>query len=228
MIQQVFRPSRMKDGKRVVARMYRGRYRLDPRERVKDVALHTNDKQVAEQRLRKIVQNEQRECDGLRAPQHQREVAASGLQTHIRDYVADRRAIGRDEKYVRELNRKLRKLADECSWQRITEVTPESFCIWRARQRRCPKTLNEYLNAISGLMNWLEPRVGMNPLRFVQRVQIAVEPSRTRRAIGVEQLRRLIAVSGERGVIYAVAVCTGLRRGELKKLTWRDVVLEPP
>ena len=55
--------------------------------------------------------------------------------------------------------------------RRIGEVTPESFCIWRATERKCPKTLNEYLNAINGLMNWLEPRIGKNPLRHVQKVQ---------------------------------------------------------
>lgn len=132
--------------------MYRGRYRLDPRERLRDVPLHTNDKQVAEQRLRKIVQEEQRERDGLRAPKEQRDAASASLRVHITDYVADRRAVGRDEKYVRELERKLLKLAAECGWECAERVTPESFCTWRAKQRKNPKTLNEYLNAICGLI----------------------------------------------------------------------------
>lgn len=49
MISNVYRPSRRKNGRRIVGRMYRGKYRLDPREKLKDVPLHTNDKQVAEQ-----------------------------------------------------------------------------------------------------------------------------------------------------------------------------------
>ena len=43
MIKEVYKPSRRKEGKRVVGRMYRGKYRLDPRDKIKDVALHTDD-----------------------------------------------------------------------------------------------------------------------------------------------------------------------------------------
>jgi integrase len=226
MIATVYKPSRCKNGHRVVARMYRGRYRLDPREKLKDVALHTNDKQVAEQKLRKILQDEQRERDGIRTPKLQREAASTPLQTHIRDYIADRRAVGRDEKYVRELERQLQKLGDKCSWHRIADITPESFCTWRATERKSPKTLNEYLNAISGLMNWLEPRIGTNPLRHVQKVQTNGTEKTKRRALTADELRRLISVNGSRGVVYLVAARTGIRRGELAQIEWRDVHLD--
>jgi integrase len=225
MIASVYRPSRRKNGKRVIGRMYRGKYRLDPRDRLTDVALHTNDKQVAEQKLRKIVQAEQRERDGLLMPKQQRDAASAPLQTHINDYVADRRAVGRDEKYVRELERKLVKLGDECRWRRVAEVTPESFRAWRVKQRKNPKTLNEYLNAICGLMNWLEPRIGANPLRHVEKVQTNGGDPR-RRAFTAEELQRLISVSGPRGVVYLIAAQTGIRRGELAQIEWRDVHLD--
>jgi hypothetical protein len=64
MIKEVYRPSRWKNGKRIVGRLYRGKYRFDPREQIKYVALHTDDKQVAEQRLTKIVREEQHEREG--------------------------------------------------------------------------------------------------------------------------------------------------------------------
>ena len=43
------------------------------------------------------------------------------------------------------------------------------------------KTLNEYLSAIGGLLNRLEPVIGPNPVRFVERMQTADEPRRRRR-----------------------------------------------
>jgi len=62
MIKEVYRPSRWKNGKRIVGRLYRGKYRFDPREQIKYVALHTDDKQVAEQLTSENVWNDAHAC----------------------------------------------------------------------------------------------------------------------------------------------------------------------
>jgi len=206
--------------------MYRAKYRLDPRDKIKDVPLHTNDKQVAQQKLRKILEEEQAEQAGFIRPKKQREAVQRPLLEHIETFIAERYTIGRDEKYVRELKKKLLALTAEVPWKYMAEITPESFCSWRRKQKKSAKTLNEYLSAIRALLNWLEPLIGQNPLRSVERMQTAVEPKRQRRAFFVDELRRLIAASGERGIIYLVAASTGIRRGELRSLEWRDVVLD--
>jgi hypothetical protein len=67
------------------------------------------------------------------------------LLDHVEDFIAERYAIGRDEKYVRELKKKLLALAAEVPWKYLTDITPESFCVWRRKQKKSPKTLNEYV-----------------------------------------------------------------------------------
>ena len=226
MIATVYRPTRRKNGKTVSARMYRGRYRLDPHDKLRDLPLRTTDKQVAETKLRRLIKEEQGEREGLIAPRYQREAAATSLSTHIKDFIADRRAVGRDEKYVRELERKLIRLCSDNRWQRVVDITAESFCAWRAGKRINPKTLNEYLNAACGLLNWLEPRIGTNPLRHVEKVQANGAQKLKRRALSEDALQQLFRVSGLRGVVYRVAARTGIRRGELGQIEWADVHLD--
>ena len=227
MIFNVFRPKRQRDGKPAASRMYRGRYRLDGDSRLTDVPLHTNDKQIARQKLEQIVREKQREREGIIPPKHQRDAAQRPLTGHIADFIADRNTVGCDSRYVRQLEKKLLRLAGECGWNSARDVTPNSFQMWRSKQKRAAKTLNEYLNAASGLMNWMErnERIAGNPLKPVQKAQSGGLQSRVRRAFTMDELRRLISVAGPRKALYATAVFTGLRRGELSELQWGDVNL---
>ncbi len=72
-----------------------------------------------------------------------------------------------------------------------------------------------------------QERIGNNPLRKVVRVDIRGQQKR-RRAFTDEEFNRLLAVAGERKIVYQAAAFTGLRVGELQQLIWGDMKLDDP
>jgi len=228
MICNVFKHKRIVNGKRKTSRVWSGRYRRPEERKITVVALGVTDKQVAQEKLNQLVREGEREAVGLIAPKKLRECAQKPLKAHVVDFIENLRAIGRDEKYVREFDKRLALLMRECDWKSVKDVTPDSFQSWRSRQEKRGKTLNEYLNCASGLMNWMErnERILRNPLKHVGRVESSADPSFKRRSLDLEQLRKLMAVAGPRKAGYLTAVFTGMRRAELEKLQWRDVHLE--
>ncbi|MBC7979762.1 MAG: tyrosine-type recombinase/integrase [Armatimonadetes bacterium] len=67
-------------------------------------------------------------------------------------------------------------------------------------------------------------RIDSNPLGKVERIARNEEEEEKRRALTPEEFQRLLFVSEERSLLYSVAVCSGLRKKELKLLAWGDVV----
>ena len=77
MIEFVFKPSRRVGGKRVLERLYSGRYALGKGEKPVTVRLNTPDKLVACKRLRDIVVEQQQEREGIILPKSIRQAAAT-------------------------------------------------------------------------------------------------------------------------------------------------------
>jgi integrase len=221
----VFRPKRFKNGKRVVSRLYSGRYRRPGHLEVITVPLHVSDQQVAEEKLRKLIRDQEREEMGLVVPKRVRIAAAQSFNDHVEAYCADLQARKRAAKYIAITERRLMKLAAECSWQRLCDVTPQSFQEWRVKQTLAAKTLNEYLATTSALFEWLKKTetVEWNPLKNVGKVEVRGNERRKRRAFTPVELGTLVSVAGRYRLALLMAYYTGLRRSELKQLEWADI-----
>ena len=227
MISHVYKPKRKKNGKVVIARNYRGRYRLDGDFSVTDVALKTTDKHVAEQKLRDIIKEKEHERAGIIAPKLQRNAAETPLTEHLKDFLGDLKAKGRTEDYVGLIKGRVERQLEGCCWKFTRDVSADSFISWRARQNYAPKTLNEYLNASNVLLNWMvkQGRIAYNPLHAVERVSIRGK-QQLRRAYTDDELNKLLAVAEDYEMLYMSAAYTGLRLGELTALLWVDAHLD--
>src|SRR2546429_667667 len=102
----VFRARRRVKGKLCVSRMFTGQFRLAGDIKPTRVPLCVTDKQVAEKKLRGFVREAEREREGLSLPKEQRDAAKQSVESYVQEFVESRRGLKRDEKYVRELERK--------------------------------------------------------------------------------------------------------------------------
>ena len=221
----VFRRSRLRNGKRIYLRTYCGRYRRPGQAKLTTVSLHVTDKAVAEQKLRQLIRDIEKEEIGIAVPKRVRIAAETPLLDHINAYCADLAGRQRAPEYVATIRARQMKLAIDCGWKRLIDVTAESFQAWRSKQKWGPKTLNDYLAAISALFTWLKKAglVEQNPLKLVGKSETRGKERRRRRAFTPAELAAVIAVAGTYRLAILTAYYTGLRRRELSHLEWGDV-----
>lgn len=213
--------------KRKGARLYSARIRLKHERKLTQVELGCSNRQVAEKRLREIVEEREREAVGIVAPKAQREAAQTPIAQHLAEMI-DGKEKAKDGHYLSNMKNRVLRLIAECGWKLPRDVSPESFQDWISRQTLSAKSLNEYLVSARTLLNWMEKRgrIISNPLKPLDLLSTNNEKRRPRRAFADEEFKRLLDVAGERYAAYLVAATTGLRWGELLAVQRQDIHLE--
>ncbi len=232
MIFKVEKRRSRKAGKLKLTRSYYLRYRLGdmPMDRWK--SLGATDFQVAHKKAQEFIQEKEREAAGIIEPKLAREAAQCPLLEHLNNYEADlvtRGRAGRGGRGARLLKSRLIRLMNESNWKYPGQITADAFIGWRNDQKKmAARTKNHYLQGMISFLNWMERvgRIKSNPLKFVGKVDERGQKKRVRRAFTDEELIKLIAGSGSRGIIYFTAARTGLRQEELRQLAWGDVRLD--
>ena|SRR5687767_9187650 len=116
--------------------------------RVKGYKDKSATKQLAAQLERRLARGEQGLVDPSRAHK------ARALMEHVSDWVADLRASGRAEKYVRNVNWRMKLLITGCGWQALADVEPNAPATGRASRRIRSRRRRRRLPSTSGA-GWL-------------------------------------------------------------------------
>lgn len=228
MICHVYKPKRKKNGKTVTQRSYRGRYSLEQGGTVHEVALHTTHKDVAEEKLRRIIKEEQQAALGLIPSREMRQAAEKPYLEHLTDFTGDLRASGKTPLYIKNVDTRLKRLAHECGWRLLGDVSADSFVAWRGRDHGLSaKTIKMFQDDLRNFFNWLikHGRWTSNPIASVGAVRTRGRTVYNRRPLTEEEISSLLKVAGENRELYMTAIYTGLRKNELKQLIWDDLHL---
>jgi integrase len=209
--------------------MYSGRYRLNGEKKITQVELGCSNRQVAERKFGKIVEEKEREAAGIIAPKDQREAARTPLVEHLHEMIASK-ALGNDGHYLGNMKGRITRLVEECGWKYAKDVSPELYQTWVTKQDLSAKALNEYLTSARTLFNWMEKRgrILVNPLKSVDLLSTAGEARNPRRALTDGELAKLVDGSGEASIAYLVTATTGLRYSEILRIERRDIRLDEP
>jgi integrase len=228
MTEYVYRPSRRVNGKRVLSRLFSGRYSLSAGAPIISVALHTPDEQVARKRLRDIVVEKQREAEGLIAPSAMRHASALSLRELVNAYGADLRRRDLAARHVHDTLCRVRRLIARAGWNRLADVRPDSFVQVLGKLRRSAKTQKEYQVSVNAFLNWLvkTEQLPRNPLALVDMIDIRGKQVRSSRAFTEKEITRLLAVADYRRLAYLLLLYTGQRKSEVYNLVWGDVHLD--
>ncbi len=165
--------------------------------------------------------------------------AGKPLADHLNDFRDSLLAKGSTPKHAEVTRARVQALFDVCGfkhWSNLNSAAVESgLATMREpgdeRRAHGKQTHNHYVTVVKQFCRWMvrAGRATQNPLEYVHKLN-AAEGKRERRPLSADELRWLLAaatvgpegfgmVGRERGLVYWLAVETGLRANELRSLT---------
>ena len=197
----------------------------------------TTDRRLAERILREQTERITKIRAGLIDPRAERLVESGRrpIRELVGALVERLRGEGRTEKHIVGTEREVLAFVDAAGVASLGDITSEKATAYLERLRREGKSARSrqrYLTSAKSLTRWAwrEGLSPVDPLAGMKRPNPATDRRKRRRMLRPDEWARLhaAAVAGpdangltgpERGLLYSVAIQTGLRAGELATLT---------
>lgn len=127
----------------------------------------------------------------------------------VADHVASLRALGRDPTWCTTVQQRIAKVKAA-----VPSLDPQAVAAWIARNCGAKQTAKQYRGIMSAYLG----------VKIADAGSCGTAPRPARRSLTHDEARRLLAASPPyRRIVYLVAMTTGLRRSELRRLQWGDV-----
>jgi integrase len=210
-----------------------------------------SDKAKTRQLANQLEDEARQRRDGLIDPEAEAwvEEERKAIAAHLADYEAHLRAGGRDDQHINQTIAMIRRFSTETEVESIADIGPigvNHFSNQMKDRGSSARTIQAHVTAIAAFASWLaaHSKLRRDPLRGrIHRPNPASDRRQERRMLLPEEWAQLCEYlsrescpvnfgmgSQERLLLYATAIQTGLRAGELRSLTKRSLFLdmEPP
>ncbi len=161
------------------------------------------------------------------------------LREHLKNYVSALEGNDDTGSYIRRTQARVMRILDGCRFKMTRDVKPgpvlEYLKRLQTRGGLSVTTRNHYLRAMKSFTAWLvrDGRTTENRLGHLSAVNANADRRRERRALTAEEARDLVGVAEKgkaalglsgplRALCYRVALTTGLRRNEIRSLSWES------
>ena len=215
------------DGQSVVVKsgIWYARYR-DANGVEKRVSTGCRDEQAASQVLADLLSEAEKVRSGILTPDesHAARYAARPLTKHFADYLDFLKAKTVRGRKVSAAHRgnveqQLDRLARECGFQRIGDMTRQRVIRWMNAQAdtgvMAPRTVNTHRAAMVAFCNWAvkNQRLISNPLEGLSKADES-EVRRKRRPLGLEEITALLEAAATRPLLDALTIRRGKWKGQ--------------
>ena len=217
-----------------------GRYYIsyfDHRGKRQTRSARTTDKATAERIAAKLEADAALRRDGVVDPELDAicEQSRRSVESHVKDYEAKMRAANRASLHISTTVGYIRAICRDRKFEKVADITSDGVHQYAGSlkdQGRSTRTVQAYLTAIKGFTKWLAAhhKLPRDSLASVKKPNPKADRRRERRMLLPEEWQWLRATltdsperlglpAGERMLLYATAIQTGLRSSELRSLT---------